>query len=36
MKATLGGTELREAVKLPQGEDLNEWIAVNSMSIYVP
>ena len=30
MKATLGGGELKQAVKLPPGEDLNEWIAVNS------
>lgn len=28
--ATLGSGNLRDAVKLPQGEDLNEWIAVNS------
>uniref|UniRef100_A0AC35FU75 Uncharacterized protein n=1 Tax=Panagrolaimus sp. PS1159 TaxID=55785 RepID=A0AC35FU75_9BILA len=27
--ATLGTSELRNAVKLPQGEDLNEWLAVN-------
>lgn len=27
--ATLGSGNLREAVKLPQGEDPNEWIAVN-------
>ncbi|VDM17229.1 unnamed protein product [Wuchereria bancrofti] len=27
--ATLGSGDLREAVKLPQGEDPNEWIAVN-------
>jgi hypothetical protein len=30
MKATLGGGELQNTVKLPEGEDLNEWIAVNS------
>lgn len=30
MKATLGGGELQNTVKLPDGEDLNEWIAVNS------
>lgn len=27
---TLGSGNLRDAVKLPQGEDLNEWMAVNS------
>lgn len=31
--ATLGSGNLREAVKLPPGEDLNEWLAVNSMSL---
>ena len=28
--ATLGSGNIRDAVKLPQGEDINEWIAVNS------
>lgn len=28
--ATLGSGNLREAVRLPTGEDLNEWLAVNS------
>ena len=28
--ATLGSGNLREAVSLPPGEDLNEWLAVNS------
>ena len=28
--ATLGSGNLRLAVQLPDGEDLNEWIAVNS------
>lgn len=28
--ATLGSGNIREAVRLPQGEDVNEWIAVNS------
>ena len=32
MKATLGGGQLSETVKLPEGEDLNEWIAVNSQT----
>ena len=27
---TLGEGDLREAVRLPIGEDLNEWLAVNS------
>jgi MOB kinase activator 1 len=34
MKATLGGGELRKTVQLPDGEDLNEWIAVNSVHFY--
>lgn len=29
-EATLGSGNLRQAVMLPDGEDLNEWIAVNS------
>lgn len=28
--ATLGSGNLRQAVMLPEGEDLNEWVAVNS------
>lgn len=28
--ATLGSGNLKQAVMLPEGEDLNEWIAVNS------
>lgn len=28
--ATLGSGNLREAVRLPPGEDPNEWLAVNS------
>ena len=31
-EATLGSGSLRKAVKLPEGEDLNEWLAVNGMS----
>ncbi|KAF7138597.1 hypothetical protein RHSIM_Rhsim07G0137800 [Rhododendron simsii] len=31
--ATLGSGNLREAVRLPPGEDLNEWLAVNSNSL---
>lgn len=30
-EATLGSGSLRTAVQLPEGEDLNEWLAVNSM-----
>lgn len=30
-EATLGSGNLRLAVALPDGEDLNEWVAVNSM-----
>jgi len=29
-EATLGSGNLRLAVTLPEGEDLNEWVAVNS------
>lgn len=32
--ATLGSGNLRLAVMLPEGEDLNEWVAVNSESKY--
>lgn len=28
-EATLGSGSLRKVVKLPEGEDLNEWLAVN-------
>jgi len=34
MKATLGGGELKKTVALPEGEDLNEWIAVNTVHFY--
>jgi MOB kinase activator 1 len=30
-KATLGSGNMRSAVVLPKGEDINEWLAVNSM-----
>ena len=33
--ANLGSGNLREAIKLPIGEDLNEWLAVNSNSFYL-
>ena len=32
--ATLGSGNLREAVQLPPGEDLNEWLAVNVVDFY--
>ena len=32
--ATLGSGNLREAVLLPPGEDLNEWLAVNTVDFY--
>lgn len=34
-EATLGGGSLRKIVKLPEGEDENEWLAVNSR-LYQP
>mmetsp|Transcript_36585 Transcript_36585/g.59276 ORF Transcript_36585/g.59276 Transcript_36585/m.59276 type:complete len:154 (-) Transcript_36585:771-1232(-) len=34
MKATLGGGDLKETVKLPDGEDKKEWIAVNTVHFY--
>jgi len=34
MRATLGGGDLRKTVQLPEGEDLNEWIAVNTVHFY--
>lgn len=33
--ATLGSGNLREAVRLPPGEDLNEWLAVNSKYLHL-
>lgn len=30
-EATLGSGSLRKAVQLPEGEDLNEWLAVNGI-----
>lgn len=38
-EATLGSGSLRKAVKLPEGEDINEWLAVNGtlqQGIWVP
>lgn len=35
-EATLGSGSLRKAVMLPEGEDLNEWLAVNSMTPFRP
>ncbi|XP_003383130.1 PREDICTED: MOB kinase activator 1A-like [Amphimedon queenslandica] len=31
---TLGSGNIKEAVKLPDGEDLNEWIAVNTVDFF--
>jgi len=33
-KATLGSGNMRSAVVLPKGEDLNEWLAVNSVDFF--
>ena len=33
---TLGSGNLRLAVKLPEGEDLNEWLAANSLLTILP
>jgi len=35
-EATLGSGSLRKAVKLPEGEDLNEWLAVNGTIPLLP
>lgn len=35
-EATLGSGNLRMAVMLPEGEDLNEWVAVNSKHQFYP
>jgi len=32
--ATLGSGNLRLAVKLPEGEDINEWLAVNTVDFF--
>ena len=32
---TLGSGSLRKATKLPEGEDLNEWLAVNGMRLVI-
>lgn len=33
-EATLGSGNLRNAVMLPEGEDLNEWVAVNTVDFF--
>lgn len=33
-EATLGGGSLRKIVRLPEGEDENEWLAVNLVDFY--
>jgi MOB kinase activator 1 len=32
--ATLGRGNVYEAVKLPEGEDIREWLAVNTVDLY--
>jgi len=32
--ATLGSGSMEAAVKLPKGEDLNEWLAVNTVDFF--
>eukprot|EP01119_Soliformovum_irregulare_P022023 TRINITY_DN7444_c0_g1_i1.p1 TRINITY_DN7444_c0_g1~~TRINITY_DN7444_c0_g1_i1.p1 ORF type:complete len:232 (-),score=51.90 TRINITY_DN7444_c0_g1_i1:68-763(-) len=34
MQATLDSGDLRVAVKVPPGEDLNEWLTINTMDFY--
>ena len=34
MRATLGGGDIKDTVRLPDGEDLNEWIAVNTLHFF--
>ncbi|ODQ50673.1 Sid2p-Mob1p kinase complex regulatory subunit Mob1 [Saitoella complicata NRRL Y-17804] len=33
-EATLGSGNLKKAVQLPEGEDLNEWLAVNTVDFF--
>jgi len=33
-KETLGSGNMRAAVKLPQGEEINDWLAVNTVDFY--
>lgn len=33
-RATLGAGNVRAAVALPRGEDLSEWLAVNTVEFY--
>jgi MOB kinase activator 1 len=33
-KETLGSGDLSQAVKLPPGEDINEWLAINTVDFY--
>jgi hypothetical protein len=33
--ATLGSSRLAAAVKLPEGEDQNEWIAINGQTLRI-
>jgi len=34
MRQTLGAGDLEQAVKCPQGEDINEWLAVNTVNFF--
>lgn len=34
IEATLGSGNIMEAVKLPPGEDIKEWLAVNTVDFY--
>jgi len=33
-EATLGSGNLKKAVQLPEGEDINEWLAVNTVDFF--
>jgi MOB kinase activator 1 len=34
MRRTLGSGDLRQAVKLPKGEDMNDWLAANTVDFF--
>lgn len=34
--ATLGTGSMKQAVQLPQGENINEWLAVNTVGQFTP
>ena len=33
-RETIGSAQLKEAVVCPEGEDINEWLAVNTVDFY--